>query len=253
MDTSEPQGLDLSLDDMIKSTGPKRRYESRSGDARRSRSRSPPPPPSYRPRGRHHHPHPHPREGRPHYNNGPGHHRPHPRPQHSYKDDQHCFIHNISGNVIFKYRGKPIITVNPAGDITLNTSRFRNKGNFNSLNDALNPLGIRVTAANDDVEHGQWQITVGKSLVRFEDGVVLPGKGEEHRGQALYSAFKGGAKVGPGGMPHQQQQLQQHPFMMPPPQQQQMMMNMMMMGRGRGGGRGGGVGGGRGGSRYTPY
>lgn len=47
-----------------------------------------------------------------------------------------------------------------------------------SLNDALNPIGIRVSAPEGGVEGGQWSISDGKSLVRFQDGVVS----EEERG-----------------------------------------------------------------------
>ena len=39
---------------------------------------------------------------------------------------------------------------------------------FRTLNNALSPLGIRVT----DLGDGQWSISDGHSLTRFHDGVV---------------------------------------------------------------------------------
>ena len=39
---------------------------------------------------------------------------------------------------------------------------------FRTLNNALSPLGIRVT----DLGDGQWSISDGHSLMRFHDGVV---------------------------------------------------------------------------------
>lgn len=41
-----------------------------------------------------------------------------------------------------------------------------------SMNDALNVLGIRVTAPTGDVRGGEWSITDGRGLIRFFDGVV---------------------------------------------------------------------------------
>jgi hypothetical protein len=39
---------------------------------------------------------------------------------------------------------------------------------FTALNNALTPLGIRVTNSGKD----QWSISDGRSLTRFHDGVV---------------------------------------------------------------------------------
>lgn len=64
------------------------------------------------------------------------------------------------------------------------------EANIASMNDALNPIGIRITAPGGDVTTGQWSISDGKSLVRYADGVVLPGKGETQRGQQVLEAFQ---------------------------------------------------------------
>ncbi len=39
---------------------------------------------------------------------------------------------------------------------------------FRTLNNALSPLGVRIT----DAGNGQWSISDGHSLTRFQDGVV---------------------------------------------------------------------------------
>ena len=41
---------------------------------------------------------------------------------------------------------------------------------FRTLNNALSPLGVRIT----DAGNGQWSISDGHSLTRFQDGVVVP-------------------------------------------------------------------------------
>ena len=41
---------------------------------------------------------------------------------------------------------------------------------FRTLNNALSPLGVRIT----DAGNGQWSISDGHSLTRFQDGVVSP-------------------------------------------------------------------------------
>lgn len=41
-----------------------------------------------------------------------------------------------------------------------------------SMNDALNVLGIRVTAPGGDIRAGEWSITDGRALTRYYDGVV---------------------------------------------------------------------------------
>ena len=64
------------------------------------------------------------------------------------------------------------------------------EANVASMNDALNPIGIRITVPGGDVTTGEWSISDGKSLVRYFDGVVLPGKGAVQRGQQVFEAFK---------------------------------------------------------------
>ncbi len=41
-----------------------------------------------------------------------------------------------------------------------------------SLNDALNVIGIRITAPGGSVQAGDWSITDGRALMRYFDGVV---------------------------------------------------------------------------------
>lgn len=61
-----------------------------------------------------------------------------------------------------------------------------------SLNDALNTIGIRVSAPAGDPAAGDWSISDGRALTRFHDGVVLPAKAPQHaaRGPALLAAFQ---------------------------------------------------------------
>ena len=116
------------------------------------------------------------------------------------------------------------------------------------MNDALNCIGIRITAPIGDPKNGEWSISDGKSLTRYVDGVVIPAKGASWRGQQVLEEFNNpnrGAAAGaaspamagnvgmmPGFVPGMM------PGMIPP--------HHGMMGYGGRGGRGGG-------QRFAPY
>ena len=67
---------------------------------------------------------------------------------------------------------------------------IKQEATFASINDALTPLGIKVTAPGGDISTGVWSISGGKSLIRYVDGVVLSGKGDTGRGQLVADAFR---------------------------------------------------------------
>lgn len=55
---------------------------------------------------------------------------------------------------------------------------------FQSLNDALGTLGMRVTAPSGRYDVGDWSISDGRSLQRFADGMKMPAKGVATTGRA---------------------------------------------------------------------
>lgn len=242
MEDAEPQGLNLSLDDIIK--------QSRNQGGVKHHPRAPPRDHGDRGGGgggptRRRHTGPPPRADRGGFHGGPA-----PRSRgFDYRSRQKCFIEEDTGTVVFEYRGVPIVRITPAGDVTLDCAGYHNQANISSLNDALNPIGIRVTAPSGDVTGGQWSVSDGKSLVRFSDGVILGGKGAVGRGRAVLEAFanpnrglaaaaqaRSDAAAAGAGMVH---------GFVPPP-------GAYRRGGGRGG-RGRGGGGGGGGPRYAPY
>jgi hypothetical protein len=127
-------------------------------------------------------------------NDGHGPHRTPRRPQQFNKDyrlAQSCFM-NESGATVFKYHASELVTINSAGDITINTDGHHGATTLASLNDALNPIGISVKTAVKGELGGDWTLSDGKSLVRLTDGVVLPAKGPMHagRGPLMLQAFQ---------------------------------------------------------------
>jgi hypothetical protein len=125
--------------------------------------------------------------------------------------------------------------------------------NLQSMNDALNCIGIRITAPSGNPSNGEWSISDGKSLTRYSDGVVIPAKGQSFRGQQVLDAFRNkGAGPVPGAPNAMVPNMGGMPGFMPMPGMPGMppMHPAMMMGMGYGG-RGGGRGGR--GQRFTPY
>lgn len=114
-----------------------------------------------------------------------------PKGPEGYRKEQQCNLEEGSGDVVVRYQGAEIVRVSPAGDVQLSAEGQYEAGTLASLNDALGPLGLRVTAVGGDVESGVWSVADGKSLVRFHDGVVLPAKGaaQATRGQQVLQAF----------------------------------------------------------------
>jgi hypothetical protein len=67
-------------------------------------------------------------------------------------------------------------------------------GTLKSLNDALNVMGIYVKASGTGGPDGneQWSVSDGRSLLRFVEGVKIPGKGPQHamRAQQMFDSWK---------------------------------------------------------------
>lgn len=108
----------------------------------------------------------------------------------AYRRHQSCWQED-DGSVIFRFRQTNLVTIDPAGNITLNAHGYYNGVTLASLNDALNLIGIRVTCPGGDVRNDDWSVSDGRTLTRFEDGVVLPAKGPAAagRGRQLLQAF----------------------------------------------------------------
>lgn len=97
-----------------------------------------------------------------------------------------CYTDEQTGDVVVKFKRTEIVRVRPRGEVELTSGGYHNTTTLDQLNAALNLIGIRVTNLNNN-----WTITDGKSLTRFQDGVVLPAKGAATaaRGMQLLQAF----------------------------------------------------------------
>jgi hypothetical protein len=74
--------------------------------------------------------------------------------------------------------------VRPSGEVVLDTCATRTKAMLGALNQALNKINLRVTAlptpaaaAGVAPREVVWNVSDGRSLQRFEDGMVVPAKG----------------------------------------------------------------------------
>jgi len=95
--------------------------------------------------------------------------------------------------------------VRPSGEVVLDTCATRTKAMLGALNQALNKINLRVTAlptpaaaAGVAPREVVWNVSDGRSLQRFEDGMVVPAKGTATaaRGRLLLRALeRGGAAV----------------------------------------------------------
>ena len=65
-----------------------------------------------------------------------------------------------------------LVRISPSGDVMLGSGGVRDATTLASLNDALNLIGIRVTAPGGATSGADWSISDGRSLTRFFDGVV---------------------------------------------------------------------------------
>ena len=180
----EPVGLDLSLDDLIKQSRPvreprhlHRRHDDRfSGSSRRAGRRT------QRGGGG--------ADGRKQIgqrrdfrSNARRYPRRSPRPPSAIVDE--------TGTVVVSTGdGKEIIRVTPQGDITIDTGNKRDKRTFQILNEALNPIDIRITKVTDRFDEDNWSISDGKTLRRFEDGIVIPGKLHFSRAGTVFQVVK---------------------------------------------------------------
>lgn len=112
-------------------------------------------------------------------------------PSTQYRQNQSCFLDELTGEVIVKFYKTEVVKVKPSGEVRLDSGGFHNPSTFASLNDALNLIGIRVIA-NGDVKQGNWSVSDGRTLARFSDGMVLAAKGvlTQNRGEVILQAFK---------------------------------------------------------------
>ncbi|GLC46601.1 hypothetical protein PLESTB_001222200 [Pleodorina starrii] len=82
------------------------------------------------------------------------------------------YLDDNTGNVVVKLKDTEIVTVSPSGEIALTTGGWFTQTTLEVMNKALGVLQIRVTATGD-VRDGAWQVAYGPHLLRFYDGIIL--------------------------------------------------------------------------------
>eukprot|EP01026_Neomeris_dumetosa_P036489 TRINITY_DN2945_c1_g1_i4.p1 TRINITY_DN2945_c1_g1~~TRINITY_DN2945_c1_g1_i4.p1 ORF type:complete len:259 (-),score=10.48 TRINITY_DN2945_c1_g1_i4:51-746(-) len=81
-------------------------------------------------------------------------------PQPDYREHQTCFQEEETGDVVVRYRRTEIVRVRQNGEVVLTSGGYHGPTTLQSINDALNLLGIRVTPQGD-VRKGVWNISDG--------------------------------------------------------------------------------------------
>ncbi|GIL59139.1 hypothetical protein Vafri_14057 [Volvox africanus] len=82
------------------------------------------------------------------------------------------YLDDNTGNVVVKLKDTEVVAVSPSGEITLTTGGWFTQTTFEVMNKALGVLQIHVTATGD-VRDGAWQVAYGPHLLRFYDGIIL--------------------------------------------------------------------------------
>ncbi|PNH00420.1 hypothetical protein TSOC_013760 [Tetrabaena socialis] len=82
------------------------------------------------------------------------------------------YLDDDTGNVVVKLKATEVVCVSPAGEILLSTGGWFTQTTLDTMNRALNVLQIRVTATGD-VREGAWQVAYGPLFLRYYDGIVL--------------------------------------------------------------------------------
>lgn len=98
----------------------------------------------------------------------------------------HCQMDETTGAVIIQFKDTTIVEANQNGDITLSSGGARDSTTLQALNAALQPINMKVVAVGE-----QWNVSDGRSLQRFSDGMTVLAKGPfmAGRAQALLQAF----------------------------------------------------------------
>mmetsp|Transcript_32877 Transcript_32877/g.72606 ORF Transcript_32877/g.72606 Transcript_32877/m.72606 type:complete len:409 (+) Transcript_32877:42-1268(+) len=104
--------------------------------------------------------------------------------------DCECFVDEDSGNVVVQLEGTTIVSVTPTGEVTLSTSGWWTADTISGMNQALRVIGMKVIASGDP-EDGNWRVSDGSKLIRFQDDMKIPSKGvyTSHRANAILQAF----------------------------------------------------------------
>ncbi|EFJ40339.1 microtubule-associated protein Asp [Volvox carteri f. nagariensis] len=84
----------------------------------------------------------------------------------------HTYLDDNTGNVVVKLKDTEVVTISPSGVIILTTGGWFTQTTLDVMNKALGVLQIRVTATGD-VRDGTWQVAYGPHLLRFYDGIIL--------------------------------------------------------------------------------
>lgn len=104
---------------------------------------------------------------------------------------QDCFV-DEEGNVAITFDGLTMVRIARNGDVMIDTHGRHQRAVAKSLSFTLAPIGIKFsTKGEDSYDDSDWNVSDGRTLVRFSDGVVLKSKGmiDCNRGTIVMNQF----------------------------------------------------------------
>ncbi|MEW5297189.1 MAG: hypothetical protein WDW36_000413 [Sanguina aurantia] len=106
-----------------------------------------------------------------------------------------------AGALNIRLKDTNIVSVAPNGTITLTSGGWKTPTTLNCINRVLNLIGASI-GSQGSANDGNWQVSAGTVLTRFEDGMKLPSKGHitANRAQLIYDGLQPGAAP-PQGRP----------------------------------------------------
>jgi hypothetical protein len=101
---------------------------------------------------------------------------------------------NSEGVLGIAFDGTNVVLIAPTGDVSISLMRTLSEADthlmLNSLNWTLHSIGIELIVK--DLAQGELQVKVGRSLVRYSDGMVVEGKGQTTRAEKVMEAVQVG-------------------------------------------------------------
>lgn len=83
---------------------------------------------------------------------------------------------DADGVVVVSFQEAAIVRVAPNGDVQLAAAGVASDTMLRALNEALTKIELKVVPVGDPAE-GNWNVSDGRSLVRFYEGMIVPSKG----------------------------------------------------------------------------
>jgi len=101
---------------------------------------------------------------------------------------------NAEGVLGVAFDGTNVVLIAPNGDVSISLIRTLSEADtllmFNALNWTLSSISLEIVPK--DLAAGELQVKVGRSLMRYTDGMVVEAKGDDKRADKVMKAIEAG-------------------------------------------------------------